>query len=196
MSIRYGCEMVKDNTRKARNAEQTRARILGAAQKAFAESGYGQVGIRRIATEAGVDSALIKRYFSSKAGLYEAALIDAMIDYQDMDLSHEAFGERLTGRFIETFLDTRALSMIVLSASDPQAQTINLKVMREHAIKPLVDWLGPPNAEARAIRMTMLSTSFMIYTRQVPLMSPSAAVENSTADWLARQLQEIIDEGR
>jgi AcrR family transcriptional regulator len=195
-SIGYGSAMATLETPRPRNAEQTKTRILAAAQQAFMEIGYGQAGIRLIANRAGVDSALVQRYFRSKAGLYEAALLDAMVEYPDMDLSHDRFGARLAEKFIEAFLDMRALSMIVLSASDPEAQEINLRVMREHAIKPLADWLGPPDAETRAIRMTMLSTGFMIYTRQIPLMMPGLAVETQTSNWLADQLQSIIDEGR
>ena len=182
--------------RRARNARDTKSRILKAAQQAFAEMGYSVAGIRHIASAAGVDPALVMRYFGSKAGLYEAALADAVPDYPGLDLSHEKFGERLTSKFVEAFLDDRALAMIVLSAGDPEAQAISLKVMRKQAIKPLVEWLGPPNAEARAVRMIMLSTGFMFYSRQVPVMSPADAVENASADWLACMLQDIIDEGR
>lgn len=179
-----------------RNAIQTRDRILRAAQQAFAEKGYSVVGIRHIAAAAEIDPALVMRYFGSKVGLYEAALVDAVPDYPDIDLAHEKFGERLTSRFVEAFLDDRALAMIVLSAGHPEAQAISLKVIRESAIKPLAEWLGPPNAEARAGRMIMLTTGFMFYTRQMPLMSPADAVRNASSEWLARMLQDIIDESR
>jgi AcrR family transcriptional regulator len=177
---------------RARNAGETRSRLLVAAQQTFAEVGYSAAGVRQIAAAAGVDPALVMRYFGSKAGLYEAALGDAIPDFPDLDLSHEQFGERLTAKFIERFLDDRALAMIVLSAGDPEARAIGLRVMHEHGVKPLADWLGPPDAEARATRMIMLSTGFMFYTRQLPLMSPSEAVENSTSAWLADMLQKVI----
>jgi AcrR family transcriptional regulator len=177
-----------------RDATQTKARILAAAQQAFAERGYSHAGIRDIAAIAGVDSALLLRYFGSKAGLFEAALIDAIPQFEDLDLGQEGFGARLTGKFVEAFLDLRAQAMIALSISDPEAQAISARVMEEYGIGPLARWLGPPNARARAIRMTMLSTSFMLYTRQIPLMSPDASLDSKTADWLARSLQAIIDE--
>lgn len=178
-----------------RNARDTRIRILKAAQQSFAEMGYSVAGIRHIAAAAAVDPALVIRYFGSKAGLYEAALADAVPDYPGLDLSYERFGERLTAKLVEAILDDRALAMIVLSAGDPEARAISLNVLRKQAIGPLVEWLGPPNAEARATRMIMLLTGFMFYTRQVPVMSPSDAVGSSSADWLARMLQDVIDEG-
>jgi AcrR family transcriptional regulator len=177
-----------------RNAAATKARIFAAAQQAFSDVGYAQAGIRHIAAIAEVDAALIQRYFGSKAGLYEAALIEAVPQFSGLDLAHHGFGSRLTDRFLEALLDMRAQSMIALSTSDPEAREISTRVMREHAVKPLAEWLGPPNAEARAIRMLMLTTSFMLYTRQIPLMTPQEAVRSATSAWLARALQEIIDE--
>lgn len=179
---------------KQRDAARTKARILAAAQQAFAERGYAQAGIRDIAALAGVDSALLVRYFGSKAKLFEAALIDAIPQFETLDMAQEGFGARLTDKFLEAFLDLRAQAMIALSISDPDARLISARVMEEYGIAPLARWLGPPNARTRAIRMTMLSTSFMLYTRQVPLMSPDAAIDTETSEWLARSLQAIIDE--
>lgn len=179
---------------KQRDAARTKAKILAAAQQAFAERGYAQAGIREIAALAGVDSALLVRYFGSKVKLFEAALIDAIPQFEALDLAQEGFGARLTEKFLEAFLDLRAQAMIALSISDPDARQISARVMEEHGIAPLARWLGPPNARTRAIRMTMLSTSFMLYTRQVPLMSPDAAIDTETSEWLARSLQAIIDE--
>ncbi|CAN7644062.1 TetR family transcriptional regulator [Phenylobacterium sp. LjRoot225] len=186
--------MPTNSPAKQRDAPRTKARILAAAQQAFAELGYSQAGIRDIAAIAGVDSALLQRYFGSKAKLFEAALIDAIPRFEALDLAQEGFGARLTAKFLEAFLDLRAQAMIALSISDPEARMISARVMEEYGIEPLARWLGPPNARTRAIRMTMLSTSFMLYTRQIPLMSPDAAIDSETSEWLGRSLQAIIDE--
>jgi len=188
--------MNADTPERKRNAARTRKRILDAAQGAFGEHGYAQTGIREIAAIAGVNSAMLLRYFGSKAGLFEAALFDAIPEYEGIDLSHENFGKRLTEQFLNAMLDLRALAMIALSASDPDASRISVRVMEEKAIAPLAQWLGPPNAQARAVRMLMLSTSFMLYTRQIPLMSTQEAIDSDTTDWLSAALQEIIDGDR
>ncbi|MGH7011897.1 MAG: TetR/AcrR family transcriptional regulator, partial [Caulobacteraceae bacterium] len=57
-----------------RDAGATRAAILEAAQGRFARLGYEGAALRGIAAEAGVDVALIKRYFGGKAGLFTEAL--------------------------------------------------------------------------------------------------------------------------
>jgi AcrR family transcriptional regulator len=52
----------------------TRAEILAAAQRAFGERGFSGTTIRAIATDAGVDPALVHHYFGSKDDLFMASL--------------------------------------------------------------------------------------------------------------------------
>ena len=51
-----------------------RAAILAAARELFAQAGYDGTSLRRIATEAGVDVALISHYFGNKEGLFLESL--------------------------------------------------------------------------------------------------------------------------
>ena len=53
-----------------RNAAETRKRLLQAARRLFAGANYVSVGIREIGAEAGVNPALISRYFGSKRNLF------------------------------------------------------------------------------------------------------------------------------
>ena len=53
-----------------RNAAETRNRLLQAARRLFASANYVSVGIREIGAEAGVNPALISRYFGSKRNLF------------------------------------------------------------------------------------------------------------------------------
>ncbi len=55
-------------------APDSRAEILRAAQRLFAESGYAKVSIRDIAEAAGVSSSAISYYFGGKAALYREVL--------------------------------------------------------------------------------------------------------------------------
>jgi AcrR family transcriptional regulator len=51
------------------------ARILGAARASFAQRGYAGTSLRAVARDANVDPALVKYYFTDKAGLLDAALV-------------------------------------------------------------------------------------------------------------------------
>jgi AcrR family transcriptional regulator len=53
---------------------RTRGAILDAARNAFAARGYDAVSVRAVAREAGVDPALVHRFFGSKEQLFVAAL--------------------------------------------------------------------------------------------------------------------------
>ncbi|WP_024801485.1 TetR/AcrR family transcriptional regulator [Nocardia sp. BMG51109] len=59
-----------------RDAVATRAAILAAAQQSFAERGYERATVRDIAARAGVNQALLFRYFGTKDDLFRAAIAD------------------------------------------------------------------------------------------------------------------------
>jgi AcrR family transcriptional regulator len=179
---------------KRRNAPKTKAKILAAAQRAFSELGYSQAGIRDIAAIAGVSSTLLLRYFGSKAGLFEAALVDAMRLEPLFEQGRDKFGEHATELLLDVNRDIRPPAMIALSTGVAEAREITTRVTDERAIAPLAKWLGPPDARARAVEIAVLCTGFVLYTRQLPLVSESRAVKKKLAKWLARALQAIVDQ--
>jgi AcrR family transcriptional regulator len=61
-------------TRRRHDAEASRQALLDAATRLFDERGYDATTVRDIGEQAGVDPALIARYFGSKEDLYLAAL--------------------------------------------------------------------------------------------------------------------------
>src|SRR3954469_2293786 len=61
-------------TRRRHDAQASREALLDAAGELFDERGYHGATVREIGERAGVDPALIARYFGGKEGLYLAAL--------------------------------------------------------------------------------------------------------------------------
>lgn len=57
-----------------RDAARTRLKLLAAASELFGQGGFGGTTVREIGERAGVDPALIARYFGSKTALYIATL--------------------------------------------------------------------------------------------------------------------------
>ncbi len=57
-----------------RDAAATREALLTAARGRFVRLGYDRTTLRDVAADAGVNLALVKRYFGSKEGLFKAAL--------------------------------------------------------------------------------------------------------------------------
>lgn len=61
-----------------RGETDNRQRLLHSARSLFIRHPYHQVALRQVAREAGVDAALIRYYFGTKAGLLEAVLRDVI----------------------------------------------------------------------------------------------------------------------
>jgi len=59
---------------RARDSAHTRKALFDAARKLFSQRGFDRTTIRAVAELAGVDAALIARYFGSKADLYVAVM--------------------------------------------------------------------------------------------------------------------------
>jgi AcrR family transcriptional regulator len=75
-----------DNTRRPRDSDASRAALLRAARECFDELGYDLATTREIGERAGVDPALIARYFNSKEGLFLASIAYVAEDEDDVDL--------------------------------------------------------------------------------------------------------------
>jgi AcrR family transcriptional regulator len=191
--MRFAEGMASTAQPRRRDAPATRARILDAAQRAFAELGYSQAGIREIAALAGTSTTLLIRYFGSKAGLFEAALGEAMRSDVIFSIERSKLGAHLAEMFTRPEVEIRPPAMIALAAGDPQAREITARVAEELAIRPLAEWLGGADAHTRAVQVFMLSTSFVLYTRQVPVMPVQRGVDPAMTAWFAKAVQAIVD---
>lgn len=184
--------MEKARVIKRRNPEKTRARIIAAAQKTFAEQGYARTGLRDIAKLADVSSALPVTYFQTKAGLFEAALKEALDIQAITSGDKESFGLRLVQGVLDKNMPITVPAMIALSIGDDEASMIAARFAREQIIKPMSKWLGAPRGRARAYLILMISTGFVIYNRHI-LLSERPAEETNAARWLAATVQDLVD---
>ena len=66
--------MVKRRPGRRPGTADTRGQILAAARETFSEKGFDKATIRGIARQAGVDPALVHHYFTSKEGMFVAAM--------------------------------------------------------------------------------------------------------------------------
>ena len=87
-----------------RGASTTREDILAAARESFARNGFDSTSMRAVAATAGVDPALVRRFFGTKEDLLVAALTATTSpgDRLEATLSHgnESLGERLVDYFL------------------------------------------------------------------------------------------------
>ncbi|MDE2404709.1 MAG: TetR family transcriptional regulator [Sphingomonadales bacterium] len=171
-----------------RDAVATRNRILAAAFECFSEQGYARAGIREIAERADIASSLVIRYFGSKVALFENALIQAVYTRSLFIGEKAGFGRRMADLLIGEN-DTRLTAMTVLALGDPEAEAAVRRVVAQHMVGALSDWLGEPEARARATSIYALMTGFTMVLR----LSDGRNLPESTVAWLAKSFQDLVD---
>ena len=174
--------------------DQTRTAILEAAQRLFSSRGYSETGVRDIAAEAGVNPALISRYFGSKLQLFETALENTLGVSVFTDGDRDQFGRRVTDMICLSERDQAGvIPALVLSAGDSAAREIILRQLKLLVLEPLEQWFNSSDASERAAQLTLIVTGFFTYRDLLPLEALKGDASEGMRVWLARTLQEIVD---
>jgi AcrR family transcriptional regulator len=139
-------------TRRPHDAEASRRALLDAARGVFDEVGYDRATTREIGERAGVDPALIARYFDSKEGLFIAAIAAGSADEEGIEFAPPALVAFLLERWDERGHSpiSRAL---VSPALTPGAREQISAVVGDRVLTGLVAELrdaGAPEPELRA----------------------------------------------
>jgi AcrR family transcriptional regulator len=134
---------------RSRNAAATREAILASARRHFARENYENVGLREIAGDAGVDPALVSRYFGSKEALFREAVRD-----EDKDIMQGATRENLAAHFARLFIDKddtpqderdvhiQRILILLHSAASPKAGEIIRETIDADILAPVARMLG------------------------------------------------------
>ena len=141
-----------------RNAAATRQAILESARRHFAREGYDNVGLREIAGDAGVDPALVSRYFGGKEQLLREAirgdcppLVEGMpLADLPAHLAALLLENESSARCGSQADQTEQLLILLRSASSPRAAEIVREAAGEDILRPIAALLDGPGAEARA----------------------------------------------
>jgi AcrR family transcriptional regulator len=122
-----------------RDAAETRRRLLYAGRRRFALHGYERTTLRQIAADAGVNLALIKRYFGSKEGLFEAALDATPEQLSELDdiagdrarLAEVLSRELSANAWPET--GENPILLFLRSAGDPRSDALRRRGVHDYA---------------------------------------------------------------
>ncbi|QFG23823.1 TetR/AcrR family transcriptional regulator [Actinomadura sp. WMMB 499] len=137
-----------------RDREATRQRILDAARDLFGEHGYGGVTIRMIAAEADANTALVHRYFGSKADLFAEVLSGESVLRGVIAGGPEDLPRRLAEYFahqVEHRSTTSVSRLLDRSAGHPEVKQSLLRYLEDSIVEPMVAQLDGPNPRARAL---------------------------------------------
>lgn len=138
---------------RVRNAAVTRAAILEAACSRFAREGYDGASLRDLASDAGVDAALICRYFGSKEDLFAEVLSSCASPHDLMSGDPADFGQRVAHMLMNEPPNSAKLDLMLImlrSASSARAAEIVRRHSHQSFYGPLAAWLGEPDADVKA----------------------------------------------
>ncbi len=186
-------DQMTSKSSRQRDAARTRENILRAAQSLFARKGYTTVGVREVASEAGVNSTLIRRYFGSKEGLFRAAVEEFLQVEPFTDGPRAEFGERAVALLKYGEEIPSALAMMMHATADPEARALCSALMHSYIDQPLAEWLGGDNAMARAAQINLLWIGYMAARQVLPLPALTGDVVDDTRRWLAVTIQALVD---
>ena len=121
-----------EHTTAQQESEDTRDRILLAAQKFFAENGFDSTSVRDITTEAGCNVASVNYHFGGKDSLYLESFRSMLGLLRDHRLQRvDDLMSRPQPPSIEEFAETFAEIMIEPLVGDPRGRLFLLLVSRE-----------------------------------------------------------------
>jgi AcrR family transcriptional regulator len=188
---------------------ETRARLLHAASRLFAERGYARVTVRDICKKARANVAAVNYHFGGKDGLYRAVMRHAMETMQATTEAARAagrdlpaaerirayvsvFADRLLGGHHETWIH----QLMLREMSDP---TPALAMVADEVLKPRMIYLSRAIAELlhcapedpRVVRCALSVTSqfnSLLWTRPVAKLLDADDAVPGTIDEIAEHI--------
>lgn len=142
-----------DRTSRSRDAAASREALLGAAQQLFGQGGFERTTVREIGERAGVDAALIARYFGSKADLYIAAVAaERLGDRHDAEYGGlEEMVESLVAR-VDRDGPGPILQALVRSDTSEEIRAAAQARLSRRLVQPLEDGLAGVGADQARLR--------------------------------------------
>lgn len=163
------CPVAK-KTRK-RNADATRADIIEAAKLVFTEKGFDQAGTRDIADKAGVNVALINRYYGSKEGLFREAVMPALT-YSAADFTEDTDYPTLLTSLLMNKPEEIGFDPIITmlrSASSPVVGEMLQDSLNNAMIVPMSKAIGGTDGRERAAMAMSIIAGYDVLVRMMRL---------------------------
>lgn len=180
-----------------RSSADSRERLLQAAGELFSERGYDHTTVREVGLRAGVDPALIARYFGSKSALYLASLRrdGQPANIAPLDLRDARAVQRLLDR-VSSHGPTPTLFAAIRPHEDHELQVAAMNLLGQRLLDPaerIAAGAGMDDARLRAeiavaalagIIVSRTSHAFETLTR-----APSADVGRLVAELIQGLLE-------
>ncbi|MGH3728233.1 MAG: TetR family transcriptional regulator [Micromonosporaceae bacterium] len=177
-----------------RRSDATRAAILTAARERFAADGYERATIRAIAADAGIDPAMVMRYYGNKEKLFAAAAEFDLLLPDFTAVPRSEVGRRLAEHFLYRWHADEALAALLRAGVTNAAATTRMHGIFAGQVAPAVAQVCPDPHQA-PVRAGLIASQVlgMALCRYVINLPPVVAM--SDADliaWLAPTLQRYL----
>lgn len=176
-----------------RTSEETKAAILAAARERFGAAGFQAATIRGIAADAGIDPAMVMRYFGNKDKLFAAAAEFDLRFPEFTELDRAEVGRSLVGHFLERWEGDEALVILLRSSATNADAAQRMQSIFTTQLQPLVANLVPA-AEARW-RSGLIATQIlgMAWCRYVLRLPPVVKMTRAEIiDWVGPTIQRYL----
>ena len=136
----------------------SRGDIVTAARASFADRGYDATSLRAVARAAGVDPALVHRFFGGKPGLFAAAM-DLPADPGTLVRGLlggglDGLGERIVRTFVGVWdsepAQSRLVAMLRAGVAGAEAADVLRGYLTEAVLEPLAEATGRADGRLRA----------------------------------------------
>ncbi len=150
----------------------TRSKILESARSIFAECGYESATLRRIATTAGVDVALISHYFDSKESLFVAVHDLPINPSQFAGVFDSSSGDEAGARIARISLtmlasdDSPAISLMRAASTNANAAAMLRGFIERTLIDPISEMIDAPDARER-VALTASQLLGVLFARHI-----------------------------
>ncbi len=176
----------------ARSRSATRTKLLNSARTRFQDHGFDGTTVRDIASDAGVDAALIKRYFGSKEGLFTE------ITLADESLADLLTGDRATVGFrmaerLATKKTSPGIETVMRSLGNPAVAERYEVELHDRFIVGLAQWLGGRDAPVRAGLIVSILNGIAVSTTILGQRSLRDAKQRALIKHLGAALQSLIN---
>jgi AcrR family transcriptional regulator len=175
-----------------RNAGQTRADILSAARRHFGAEGYERTTLRAVASDVGVDAALVIRYFGSKQALFAAAA-DFTIELPDLSgVDPDEVAGILLPRFFAVWEeDETFLALLRAAMTSPVAAEALRRVFAEQVAPKLIT--ATPDHPIQRIGLMGAFVIGLATTRYVLVNPPIASLSREELSrWAAPVIRQLL----
>jgi AcrR family transcriptional regulator len=176
-----------------RRSDSSRAAILTAARERFAADGYERATIRAIAADAGIDPAMVMRYYGNKEKLFAAAA-EFDLDLPDLTaVPRSRLGASLVEHFLHRWERDDALVALLRAAVTNATAADRMRQIFARQLAPQVARVCP-DPEQAATRATLVATQMLGFAlcRYVLRLPAAHMPPEEATGWLGPTIQRYL----